>query len=436
MIVPSIDLMNGHAVQLEQGKKLKIDAGDPWPIAEKFGRIGDIAVIDLDAALGKGDNKKLIAELSSKYRCRVGGGLRSVDAAIEMLDAGAQKIILGTAAKPEILSQLPKDRVLAALDAVHDEVVVDGWRTKTGTSIKERMAELAPYVSGFLVTFVENEGMLTGLDMQRAKSLREAAGDLHLTVAGGVKSSEEVAELDRLGIDAQIGMALYTGQFDIGDAIAAMAVSDRDDGLIPTIVTDDYNRALGLVYSSGESINVALAEGRGVYWSRRRGLWRKGETSGAVQKLLRVELDCDRDVLKFVVEQTGRGFCHLDTLSCFGELDGLPSLYNKLIDPETRAAPGSYTARLFNDPTLLAAKIREEANELIEANSHADIAAEMADLFYFVLVKAAASGVSLRDVEQVLRKRSLRVKRRKGDAKPGAIEAELARQNIPKDDSE
>lgn len=418
MIIPSIDLMNGHAVQLERGKELKIDAGPPEPIAERFGRVGEMAVIDLDAALGQGDNRSVVRALCQKHRCRVGGGIRSVEAALELLDAGAEKIILGTAAKPDILSKLPRERVLAALDAVHDEVVVEGWRTRTGASVVERMAELAPYVAGFLVTFVEVEGTLSGLDLERAKRLKAAAGDRALTVAGGVATADEVAALDALGIDAQIGMALYTGRFHLADALWACLTTDRADGLVPTVVTDPHERALGLTFSSKDSLRVALDEGRGVYWSRKRGLWRKGETSGDVQQLLRVDLDCDRDALRFVVGQAGSGFCHLGTESCFGSLMGLGTLARRLADPETRAAPGSYTARLFDDPQLLAAKIREEAEELVAAETPSEVIHEAADVLYFALVRVLAAGASLQDVEAELHRRSKKVRRRKGDAKP------------------
>ncbi|MGI9502611.1 MAG: HisA/HisF-related TIM barrel protein, partial [Geminicoccaceae bacterium] len=126
MIIPSIDLQDGHAVQLIGGEEKALDAGDPRPLATRYGRVGEIAVIDLDAALGRGDNRSTINDLIKMTPCRVGGGIRSVEAAIDWLDKGAVKIILGTAAEPEILKQLPPERVIVALDAKHGEVVVEG----------------------------------------------------------------------------------------------------------------------------------------------------------------------------------------------------------------------------------------------------------------------------------------------------------------------
>ncbi len=418
MLVPSIDLQDGQAVQLVGGVDKALDAGDPRPLAERFARVGEIAVIDLDAAMGKGSHKDVIAELCSKHACRVGGGIRDEDTARAWLDAGASKIILGTAAHPELLSRLPRDRVIAALDAVDGEVVVDGWRTKTGASIADRMAELRDHVSGFLVTFVEKEGRLGGTALDRVAPLVAAAGDARLTIAGGVTTAEEVADLDQLGADAQVGMALYTGRLDLTEAFAAPLISDRPDGLWATVVTDPHGRALGLCWSNPESLRYAVEHGVGAYWSRRRGLWVKGATSGATQRLLSVRADCDRDALRFIVEQAEPGFCHEDTWSCWGDLGGLGTLSQRVAERLEDAPEGSYTQRLFTEPGLLEAKLREEARELGEAASRGEVAHEAADLMYFTLVAMARAGVSLSEVEALLDARGRKVSRRRGDRKP------------------
>lgn len=423
MIVPSIDLAGGHAVQLVGGKALAIDAGDPRPIADRFGRVGEVAVIDLDAALGRGDNRATILDLLGRCRCRVGGGIRTVEAALDWLDAGAVQVILGTAARPEILSQLPRERVIAALDAVDGEVVVEGWQTRTGRGIIERMAELRHLVSGFLVTFVEREGRLGGSRVDQVAALVAAAGDARVTVAGGVTTPEEVAEIHRLGADCQVGMALYTGRMHLADAVAAPLRSDRADGLWPTVICDPHGVALGLVYSDAESLRVALDQGVGAYHSRSRGgLWIKGATSGATQKLLAVDLDCDGDALRFMVDQAEPGFCHLDTWTCFGPARGLPALNRTLQARKLDAPAGSYTRRLLDDPKLLAAKLREEVLELLEAleTGPAATAAEAADVLYFTSVALAAGGATLAQAEAHLDARARRVRRRKGDAKPEA----------------
>lgn len=418
MIVPSIDLMGGHAVQLVGGKEKALDAGDPRPIAERFAVAGEIAVVDLDAALGKGDNAALIRELCRIAPCRVGGGVRDAEAALRWLDAGATKVVLGTAAVPEVLSKLPRERAVAALDAIDGEVVIHGWRTRTGRRVEERMAELREHAGGFLVTFVETEGRMQGIDLARVERVVEAAGGALVTVAGGVTTAEDVAAIDRLGAEAQVGMALYTGRLSLADAVAAPLSSDRPDGLWPTVVCDERGVALGLAYSDRASLAQAIEERRGVYRSRKRGTWVKGATSGATQDLVRVEADCDRDCLRFVVRQRGAGFCHRDTYTCFGPARGLGALERTLAARRETAPPGSYTARLFSDPALLASKIAEEARELNEATAREHTIAEAADVLYFTLARLARDGIALSEVESELDRRALRVSRRGGDAKP------------------
>jgi phosphoribosyl-ATP pyrophosphohydrolase/phosphoribosyl-AMP cyclohydrolase len=418
MIIPSIDLMGGRAVQLEGGRELRIDAGDPFPLAERFALAGEVAVVDLDAALGQGSNREVMERLLRLAPCRVGGGIRGAEAALDWLDAGAVSVVLGTAAVPEVLGQLPAERVVAALDAVDGEVVVEGWRRRTGRGVLERMHELRGLVGGFLVTFVEREGRLVGLGPEHAEPLREAAGEARLIVAGGVTTAEEVAALDRLDIDVQVGMALYSGRLGLAEALVAPLRSDRPDGLWPTVVCDEQGVALGLAFSDLESVRVAVAQRAGVYHSRSRGLWVKGASSGATQELLGITLDCDRDTLRFTVRQHGSGFCHRGTRTCWGAQEGLGGLARRLAARREDAPTGSYTRRLLTDPGLLGAKLCEEAAELAAAASPAETAWEAADLLYFTLVAMARAGVDLAAVEAELNRRARRVRRRPGEAKP------------------
>jgi phosphoribosyl-ATP pyrophosphohydrolase len=417
MMIPSIDVSDGQAVQLVGGETMALEAGDPRPLAERFGRVGEVAVVDLDAALGRGDNTPLIEELLGRAPCRVGGGIRDVDAARRWLDRGATKVVLGTAARPEVLEQLPRERVVAALDARHGEVVVDGWRSGTGTRVLDRMKELAPLAGGFLVTFVEREGRLAGLDEEAVRRLVEAAGPVPVTIAGGVTTAADVAGLDALGAEAQVGMALYTGRLGLAEGFLA-PLAQRLRPPWPTVVTDERGVALGLAWSDAESVAEALDRGRGVYHSRRRGLWVKGETSGATQELHRVDLDCDRDALRFTVSQQGPGFCHRETRTCWGEDGGLGRLVRRLTERAAEAPPGSYTRRLLDEPGLLDGKLREEAAELAEADGDAAVTHEAADLMYFACVAMVRAGVPLEQVERELDRRALRVSRRPGDAKP------------------
>jgi phosphoribosyl-ATP pyrophosphohydrolase len=268
------------------------------------------------------------------------------------------------------------------------------------------------------VTFVEREGRLGGTRLDAAEKIAAAAGDVRVTIAGGVTTPAEIAKLDELGCDAQIGMALYKGVLGLAEAFAAPLRSDRPDGLWPTVVVDEHDVALGLTYSNLESLKQAIETRRGVYWSRSRGgLWVKGESSGAVQELLSVGMDCDRDALRFRVRQAGTGFCHRQTRTCWGESEGVIGLARMLRDYLPSAPSDSYTRRLANDPQLLGAKLREEASELAAEESAERVAEEAGDLIYFMLAKLAATGVPLEQVEQILAARRKKVTRRLGNAK-------------------
>jgi phosphoribosyl-ATP pyrophosphohydrolase len=423
MIVPSIDLMGGRAVQLVGGRGEPVTSSDPFEMAERFAVVGEIAVIDLDAALGRGSNAEIVRELVRRTPCRFGGGIRSADDAMEWLDAGAAKVILGTAATPEILAELPRDRVIAALDGVDGEVVVRGWTEHTGATVLDRLEELKDLVGGFLVTFVEREGRLGGIDLEACRRVVEAAGGTPVTAAGGVTTSAEIAALDRMGADAQVGMAIYTDRLGLAESFAAPLVSDRPDGLWPTVVCDEHGVALGLVYSNADSLTAAIDDRRGIFWSRSRNeLWRKGETSGATQELIRIDADCDRDALRFTVRQAGSGFCHRETRSCWGPDSGLGALERRLLDRIVNPVANSYTDRLVRDPALLAVKLAEEAGELAEAIDDADIAWEAADVLYFTLTTLAARGISLEIVERELDRRALTVRRRDGSTTVGRRE--------------
>jgi len=413
MIVPSIDIMAGRAVQLRRGKEFVLDGGDPIERLEEFSVAGQVAVVDLDAALGRGSNADLIRDLVRRAPCRVGGGIRDVDSARRWLDDGAAQIMIGTAATLEFCGALPRERVIAAVDAERGEVVVDGWRAKTGVPVLERVHALAPVVGGFLFTQVEKEGEMGGFDCAAVEAVVRAAVGSRVTAAGGITAAGEVAELDRIGADAQVGMALYAGRLSLGDAVAAPLAKPLPGEVWPTVVCDEAGRTLGLVWSTRESLARAVVERRGIYWSRsRQALWVKGETSGNSQQLLRVDLDCDRDALRFTVRQAGAGFCHLNRRSCWHSEFDLPDLERALADRMARPVAGSGTAQLLAEPTLLAAKLREEADELARADSSEDVVRETADVFYMALVALARGGGTLADVRAELARRHGAVSRR------------------------
>jgi phosphoribosyl-ATP pyrophosphohydrolase len=428
MIIPSIDILGGRAVQLRGGRHPVLDVGDPEKLAERLSRAGEIAVVDLDAALGKGSNEEIVLSLLSKYACRVGGGIRTKENALKFLDSGATAVMVGTKATPEFLSQLPRERLIAALDTKDETIMVEGWQKAAPGGILDRIATLKDFVAGFLVTTIDREGEMNGFDFERAQRIIHAAEGCRVTFAGGAAGGEEgrdqIARLDGMGSDVQIGTALATKAISLAEAFSAPMRSDRPDGLWPTAVCDEGGRFLGLVYSDLESLEASLESGKGVYKSRTRGLWVKGKSSGNGQRLLRADMDCDRDCLRFTVKQEGSGFCHLGTRNCFDDGYGIEKLSRTIADRMKNAPEGSYTRRLFSDASLLASKLREEADELAASDCAADAAFEAADVVYFALVKALREGARLSDIEGELERRSFKVVRRPGNAKPGYSEQE------------
>ena len=407
MLLPSIDLYDGKAVQWRQGKEKVLEREDVFSLLEEFSLYGEVAVIDLNAATGKGDNRKLITEMLRQHPCRVGGGIRDLETARYYLKAGAAKIIMGTAAREPFVKKLPRESLIFALDSKGDSWLSHGWREDTGVKTVDILMEMSENCSGFLYTQVEKEGMMQGLDRERVTQIVERS-PIPVTVAGGITDLEDIVFLNSLGAHAQIGMALYTGRLSLMDCFLA-GVDFGKQELVPTIVQDaDSNDVLMLAYSNQETLKLAIQERRGIYFSRsRQGIWRKGETSGHVQQLVKVDVDCDGDTLLFRVRQKQEA-CHLKRWSCFPTVANrfdLWKLDRTLASRKESLPEGSFSARLFKDADLRAAKLREETEELIEAVTFEDNRWEAADLLYFTLISARADGVGLRDIVQELRSR-------------------------------
>jgi phosphoribosylformimino-5-aminoimidazole carboxamide ribotide isomerase len=224
MLIPSIDLQEGRIVQLVQGERLAIETGEIDAWVERFAEYPKVQLIDLDAAKGVGSNDALVAHVCKALPCRVGGGIRSVDAAASMLARGAKKVILGSAlfrdgrVDLEFARQLAQacgaERLIAAVDGKSGRVVIHGWRTALDITPAEAMRTLEPFFSEFLYTHVDLEGLMQGTDMAAISALR-AATTRALTAAGGITTHEEIEQLDAMNVDAVVGMALYTGKLKI-----------------------------------------------------------------------------------------------------------------------------------------------------------------------------------------------------------------------------
>ncbi len=409
MIIPSIDLMDGRAVQLKQGKEKILEREDVIELAKYYARFGELAVVDLDSAMNKGkDNEELIYQICKVAKCRVGGGIRTVEKAKRMIANGADKIIIGTAADENFLSKLPKDRVMVAIDSRNGKITVDGWQTDTDVSTLSHVQRFSNFCSGFLYTIVEKEGLMQGTDLEAFKAVRNAT-HLPVVAAGGITTIEEIKELEKLNISSQLGMAIYTGKINLEDAfIACLDFTKSKDGLIPTVVQDvNTKQVLMVAYSNPESVRKSLSTGSATYFSRSRNeLWTKGLTSGNTQKLLSAKFDCDGDSLLYYVEQKGNA-CHTGSYSCFEGKDfTLHELYQVILDRYEKMPEGSYTTKLFQNDFYLKRKIMEEAFETVNFNEGDGLGWEAADLIYHLMVFMAKNKITPRDIVSNLASRA------------------------------
>jgi phosphoribosylformimino-5-aminoimidazole carboxamide ribotide isomerase len=223
MLIPSIDLQRGRIVQLVQGETLAVETTDLDAWITRFSGYPKVQLIDLDAAKAEGRNDPLVREICGRLTCRVGGGIRSIDRARDILTMGATHVILSsalfTASGPDLAfagtlaDAIGRERIIAAVDSRGGRVAIHGWRTVLDVTTVEAVRALEPYVDEFLYTHVDLEGLMRGTDLEAVQAVR-AATSRRLTAAGGISSHEEVAKLDALGVDAVVGMAIYTGRMN------------------------------------------------------------------------------------------------------------------------------------------------------------------------------------------------------------------------------
>lgn len=225
MLIPAIDLQDGAVVQLIQGEKLAIKDADIEKWVKRFESFPKVQIIDLDAAMGRGDNLPIVRQIAPRLTCRVGGGIRTVDRAEEILAAGARQIIAGSAlfkgGRPDLdfakrlAGAVGSDHVIAAVDSRGGKVVIHGWKTPLRLTAIEAVHALEPYCSEFLYTHVDTEGLMGGTDIEAILAVRRATSR-RVTAAGGITTQQEIDTLDAQGVDSVVGMAVYTGKLDIG----------------------------------------------------------------------------------------------------------------------------------------------------------------------------------------------------------------------------
>lgn len=427
MVISSIDLKNGHVVQLKNGKELVLQRDDADALIAQFDMFGEVAVIDLDAALGNIDakgnteNTHLLKSLLHRGNVRTGGGIRSVKRAKELISLGAEKVIIGSAAwkaNPmagesvlnedflnELAAAIGKDRIIISVDAINGKIAVKGWTETVDIPLVEGAKQAEKFCSELLFTCVEKEGCMQGTNMDYVRALREAV-KCRVVVAGGVSSVQEIKELEKLHCDVQLGMALYTGKVDLKEAFVECLDFEKSP-LIPVIAQSVNGEVLMQGFANAEAVRKSFDCGRLTFWSRSRNeLWTKGDTSGNVLQVVKMRADCDRDCVLATVLPTGPA-CHTGSWTCFSsavdEKSSMGRLYNVIADRFANPKPGSYTATL--DAKRVREKVEEEAEELCEAEGKEEVIWEAADLLYFVNVLMYKEGVSWKDVYDELDRR-------------------------------
>jgi len=221
MLIPSIDLQGGRIVQLVQGETLAIEATDPETWISRFSRFPRVQLIDLDAAKGEGDNAAMVADICRRLPCRVGGGVRSIDRATAVLGHGAHAVIASSALfrngavdvefAQALSAAVGAERVIAAVDSRAGHVVIHGWKTPLPITPVEAVRALEPYCAEFLYTHVDTEGLMGGTNREAILAVRNAT-TRRVTAAGGITTQAEIDDLDAHGVDAVVGMAVYTGK--------------------------------------------------------------------------------------------------------------------------------------------------------------------------------------------------------------------------------
>jgi len=224
MLIPSIDLKGGQVVQLVQGERPAIATDDVDLWISRFIGFPCVQLIDLDAAMGTGTNDNLVRQVASSLPCRVGGGIRSVDRASEVLDYGAKAVIVGSSLFREgnpnidfadkLASTIGPDHVIAAVDSKGGRVVIKGWTEATSLTAVDAVRALEPFCGEFLYTHVDKEGLMEGTDLEAILAVKRATSR-RLTAAGGITTQAEIDQLDGENIDAVVGMAIYTGRLEI-----------------------------------------------------------------------------------------------------------------------------------------------------------------------------------------------------------------------------
>lgn len=408
MIIPALELHGGRVVTVQADGSYHTHEDDPVELARALYRLGEIVVIDLDAAQDKGDNLDLIKQICRVAECRVGGGIRDERRGDRLLRAGAKQLLVGTGADEELLARFPRKKVLVAMDIQDGRVVRRGWSEETDIDPVDLAMRFREHCAGFVYTLVGHRDQMEQPELERFEQLKSALPDHRLTAAGGFSTMEDLRELDRMGVDGQLTYGHPPLGTDLAKAFVSVLDFEKSSGLVSVVVQDTAGQVLSLMHANQEAVLMSVQTGMATYWSAGQGkIFTKGQRSGNTQDVITVRQDCTRGALLFTVQPTGPS-CHLGQYSCFDDISyNLHRIEQLMQDRKSGDDPRkSYTQLMLADRKAIKQRIRSEAEALANAGSADEVLWETADLLYFVLLNLVHENLSLDDVNRELRGRA------------------------------
>ena len=412
--IPTLDISNEKAVLVKNGKVYKI-LGDAMEKAKFLSIHKHFQIVDIDRAIGTGNNTELIKSIVQRYPCYVGGGIRSYDDAIEFLNSSARRVIVSTNLSSEFIHSIPKERLIIDFDIDQDYKVFIKGRTEINTTnFFDLLKMYCNYVEMITITFHHTEGTCAGIPMKQIEDIKQVLEpyNIKIVVAGGISSIDEIERLKQMNVIPQFGSAFWNGLFTLGDVYSIMLNEKRQSKwiatekkiiLYPCIVQNINGVVLGLTYCSKESLKISVDSRIATFYSRDRDtLWIKGANSGSYHTVQYVHLNCDNTSIRMIVD--GNIFCHLDCISCFGHCDPSRGNLKSLQKIIQQSREGSYTSDLLKSETKIKSKLLEETEELV-CSKGLEVIHETADLLYFICMFLQKNKIDITDVEQELIKR-------------------------------
>jgi phosphoribosylformimino-5-aminoimidazole carboxamide ribonucleotide (ProFAR) isomerase/phosphoribosyl-AMP cyclohydrolase len=403
LFIPTLNISDGNAVLIKHGKVEKI-LGDPMVKAQYLSITKNFNIVDVDRSKGCGNNKEIIKSIVSMYPCYVGGGIRTIDDANEMITAGARRIVISTAAQ-DLISLIPKNKIILAIDIDENlNVMTHGRSYTTDVTIFDFLTKFMAKVEMISIVFHNTEGTFSGIPLEKVKQIKDHIRDYRIKLAcgGGICNLDEIAALVSIDITPQFCSGFWNDCFTLGEVFyTILTLKQNNDWLktpsganvIPCIVQHVHGNILGFRFGTPETIKLCVDTRIATFYDKKKNsIMFQGMTSGFFHKVLSVHLNCDLSCVRIVVDPDGKHFCHLGQDSCFGYCDpakgGMKTLQYKLANNVT------------NIQEINKTKIINDCNSLIKANSSKNVTDSAANVLFSLVNILTKHHVSIETVEK------------------------------------